>query len=128
MMRLLGPGLGGGPAWQTPGWSAGSGGMRGFGWLLPCCLYRPVAGWGRVRLFSSALALAGLEVVGLGGARGWKKGCVARWPGSRSGGSAGVCMVAFARLRVRSASLRTVSGGSVGHGSAGGLSSKGWWR
>ena len=57
-----------------------------------------------------------------------KKGCVACWPGSLSGGSAGVCMAAFAWLRVRSASLRTVSGGSVGHGSAAGLSSKGWWR
>ena len=63
-----------------------------------------------------------------GGAWGWQKGCVACWPGSLSGGSAGVCMVAFAWLRVRSASLQTVSGGSVGHGSAAGLLSKWWWR
>ena len=31
-----------------------------------------------------------------GAAWGWKKGCVACWPGSLSGGSVGVCMVAFA--------------------------------
>ena len=37
-------------------------------------------------------------------------------------------MVAFAWLRVRWASLRTVSRGSVGHGTAAGLLSKGWWR
>ena len=63
---------------------------------------------------------------GAGGAWGLKKGCVACWPGSLSGGSAGVCMFAFAWLRMRSASLRTVSGGRDGHGSAAGLSSKGW--
>ena len=34
-------------------------------------------------------------------------------------------MFAFVWLRMRSASLRTVSGGSDGHGSAAGLSSKG---
>ena len=62
------------------------------------------------------------------GAWGWKKGCLACWPGLLSGGSAGVCMVAFAWLRLRSASLRTVSGGAVGHGSAAGLLWKGWWR
>ena len=60
------------------------------------------------------------------GAWGLKKGCVACWPGSLSGSSVGVCMFAFAWLRMRSASLRTVSGGSDGHGSAAGLSSKGW--
>ena len=72
--------------------------------------------------------LGGTGRGGAWGAWGWKKGCVAYWPGSRSGGSTDVCMVAFARLRVRSASLRTVSEGSFGHGSAAGLSSKGWWR
>ena len=41
-------------------------------------------------------------------------------------GFAGVCMFAFPWLRMRSASLRTVSGGSDGHGSAAELSSKGW--
>ena len=63
---------------------------------------------------------------GVGGAWGLKKGCVVCWPGSLSGGFAGVCMFAFAWLRMRSASLRTVSGGSDDHGSAAGLSSKGW--
>ena len=65
---------------------------------------------------------------GAWGALGLKKACVACWPGSLNRGSAGVCMVAFAWLRVSSARLRTVSGGSVGHGSAAGLLSKGWWR
>ena len=63
---------------------------------------------------------------GVRGAWGLKKGYVACWPGSLSGGSAGVCMFAFAWLRMRSVSLHTVSGGSDGHGSAAGLSSKGW--
>ena len=62
------------------------------------------------------------------GAWGLKKGCVACLPGSLSGGSAGVCMFDFAWLRVRLASLRTVSGGSDGHGSAAGLSRKRWLR
>ena len=63
---------------------------------------------------------------GAGGAWGLKKGCVACWPGSLSGGSAGVCIFAFAWLRMMSASLRTVSGELDGNGSAAGLSSKGW--
>ena len=70
--------------------------------------------------------LGGTGGSGAGGAWGLKKGCVACWPGSLSGGSAGVCMFAFAWLRMRSASLRTVSGWSDGRGSATGLSSKGW--
>ena len=70
--------------------------------------------------------LGGTGDSGAGGAWGSKKGCVACWPGSLSRGSAGVCMFAFAWLRMRSASLRTVFGGSDGHGSAAGLSSKGW--
>ena len=53
---------------------------------------------------------------------------MACWPGSRSGGSAGVCMAAFARLRVKLTSLHTVSRGSLGHGSAAGLSLKGLCR
>ena len=57
--------------------------------------------------------LGGTGGSGAGGAWGLKKGCVACWPGSLSGGSAGICMVAFAWLRVRSASLRTVSGGRL---------------
>ena len=56
--------------------------------------------------------LGGTGGGGAEGAWGWKKGCVACWPGSLSGGSAGVCMVAFAWLRVSPASLRTVSGRS----------------
>ena len=75
--------------------------------------------------------LARLDGTGGGGAEGawgWKKGCVACWPRSLSGGSAGVCMAAFAWMRVTSASLRMVSGGSVGHGRAAELLSKGWWR
>ena len=70
--------------------------------------------------------LGGTGGSGAGGAWGLKKGCVACWPGSLRAGSAGVCMFAFAWLRMRSASLRMVSGGSDGHGSAAGLSSKGW--
>ena len=112
MTRMIGAGL--------PG---GLGGVRGVGRLL---LSWP--GWGRVRPFSVSLAWVGPEVVGLWGAWGWKKGSVACWPGSLSGGSGGVCMGALAWLRVRLASLRTVSGWSVGHGSAAGLLSKGWWR
>ena len=74
-----------------------------------------------------------VRLSGTGGAvtlGGWarKKGCVSCWLGLPSGGSAGVCMVALARFRVRSASFRTVSQGSVGHGGASGLSSKGSWR
>ena len=68
--------------------------------------------------------LGGTGGGGAGGALAWKKGCVACWPGSLGGGCAGVCMVAFAWLRVRSASLRTVSRGSVRHGSLAGLVSK----
>ena len=105
------------------GSSGGSGGMWGVGRLL---LFR--LGWGRVRPFVVSFAWVGLEVAGLGGHGVWKKGCVACWSGSLSGGSAGVCIFAFAWLRTMSASLRTVSGGSVGHGSAAGLSSKGWCR
>ena len=66
--------------------------------------------------------LGGTGGSGAVGALGLKKGCVACWPGSLSGGSAGVCMFAFAWLHMRSVSLRTVSGGSDGHGSAAGLS------
>ena len=113
MMRMLGPGL-----------PVGSGG--GCGGLGGCC---PAIFSGLVGASLFCLArLGGIGGGGAGGAWGWKKECVPCWPGSLSGGSAGVCMVVFAWLRVRSASLRTVSGGSVGHGSAAGLLSKGWWR
>ena len=118
MMRMLGPGaavvVAGGRMMRIlrPGWSGGSGGARGVGRLLPCRLFWLAGGWGRVRLFSAPLALVGPEVVGVSGAWDSKKGCVACWLGSRSGVSTGVYMVVFAWLRVRSASLRTFSGGS----------------
>ena len=120
MTRLRGPGgavvLVGGRMTRMLGLGSpgGSGGMRGVGRSL---LFR--LGWGRVRPFVVSFAWVGLEVAGLGGHG------VACWSGSLSGGSAGVCIFAFAWLRMMSASLRTVSGGSVGHGSAAGLSSKG---
>ena len=53
--------------------------------------------------------LGGTGGSGAGEAWGLKKGCVACWPRSLSGGSADVCMFAFAWLRMRSASLVTVS-------------------
>ena len=97
------------------GWDAGGREVAAFpAWF--------VAG---VPLFRLA-RLGGTGGSGAGGAWGMKKGCVACWPGSLSGGSAGVCMFAFAWLRMMSASLRTVSGGSDDHGSAAGLLSKGW--
>ena len=119
MMKMLGRGGGRGPSQ-----SGESGGMPEVGRLLPCFLFWFVGGWRRLCLFFAALALAGLEVVGLGGV-GSEEGVRGA---SRSGGSAGVCIVAFAWLRLRSTSLCTVSGWSVGHGSAAGLTSKGWLR
>ena len=127
MMRMPGPGLGGGndgreddeDAWSgfagLVGWGAGGREVAAFpAWL----------GAGAPLFCLARLGRTGGS--GAGGAWGLKKGCVACWPGSPSGGSAGICMFAFAWLRMRSASLRTVSGGSDGHGSAAGLSSKGW--
>ena len=114
MMRTLGPGLLG-------GWG-GAGGWEVV--ALPFFLAWLGAG-------APLLRLARLDGIGGGGAWGawgWKRGCVAYWPGSLSGASVGVCMVAFAWLLVRSGRLRTVSWGSVGHGSAARLLSKGWWR
>ena len=49
--------------------------------------------------------LGGTGGSGAGGAWGLKKGCVACWPGSLSGGSAGVFIFAFAWLRMMSASF-----------------------
>ena len=139
----VGGGAGGGweddeDAWS--GWGSGNDGREddkdawsGFaGWVGGGARGREVAAFlawlgAGAPLFRLA-RLGGTGGSGAGGAWGLKKGSVACWPGSPSGGSAGVCMVALAWLRVRSASLRTVSGGSVGHGSAAGLSSKGWGR
>ena len=83
--------------------------------------------WTFVPLLNSGYAL------GLGSAGGWREDDEDAWSGWGAGNdgredSAGVCMVAFAWLRVSSASLRTVPGGSAGHGSAAGILSKGWWR
>ena len=121
MTRMLGPGgavvvMGGRMTRMLGlGLPVGSGGMRGVGRSL---LFR--LSWGRMRPFFVLLVWVGLEVAGPGGASGLKIGCVACWPGSLSGGSAGVCIFAFAWLSMMSASWRTVSWGSDGHGSAGG--------
>ena len=72
MIRMLGPGGG-----RMPSWSGGSGGVQGVWRLLPCCLFWIVGGSGRVRLFFAALALAGVEVVGLGGGGVGRRG---GWP------------------------------------------------
>ena len=91
MVRMLGPGRG-----RTPSWLAGSGGVRGDGRLLPYLLYWLVGGWGRVRLFSTALALEGLEVVGLGGRGVGRRGA---WPAGQ--GSVAEGPPAFAWLLSR---------------------------
>ena len=123
------PGLSGlgGLAGRLPGWGERLGRVWG-GWeavALPSTLACRELG-ALVLLFLCA------RFGGTGGGTGrvwaWKKGYVACWPGSSSRRSAGVCMFAFARVCVGSASFRIVSGGSVYHGIAGGLSSKGWWR
>ena len=57
--------------------------------------------WAGAPLFVRA-RFGGSGGAGAGGAWGWKKECVDCSPGSRSGGSAGVCMVAFTWFRVRS--------------------------
>ena len=125
-------------AWS--GWGGGSGGREddedawsGFaGWVGWDAGGREVAAFpawlGAGAPLCRLVRLGGTGGGGAGGAWGLKKGCVACWSGSLSEGSAGVCIFAFAWLRMMSASLRTVSGGSVGHGSAAGLSSKGWCR
>ena len=111
--------LGGGPAGQTLGWGERLGRVCR-GWeavILPSTL----ACWGLgadVPLFLRA-RFGGTGGGGTGGAWTWKKGCVTCWPGPGSRGSGGVCMVAFARFLLRSASFHTVSGGSVGHGNPG---------
>ena len=108
-------------AWSGfAGWVGGGAG----GWEVAAFVAWLGAGAALFRL----ARLGGSGGGGAGGAWGWKKGCEACWPGSLSGDSAGVCMVDLAWLRVRSASLPTVSGGSVGDGSATGQLSKGWWR
>ena len=120
MMRMAGPGgavvmLGGRMTRMLGlGSPGGSGGVRGG---REVAAFPAWLGAG-APLFRLA-RFSGTGGSGAGGAWGLKKGCVACWP---------VCMFAFAWLRMRSASLRTVSGGSDGHGSADGLSSKGCRR
>ena len=80
MMRMLGPGGG-----RTASWSGGSGGVRGAVRLLPCCLFWLIGGWGRVSLFSTALALAGLEVVGFRGRGVGRRGAWPAGPGPVAG-------------------------------------------
>ena len=132
MIRMLGPGgvvvvVGGRMTRMLGvGWGGWSGGVAG-GWevvALPSFL----ASLGAAAPLFCLARLAGTGGGGAGGACGWKKGCVACSPRCLSGGCAGVCMVALAWLPVSLASLRTVSGGSVGHGSAAGLLSNGWGR
>ena len=97
------------------GWSAGAREVAAFpAWLGAGAPLFRLAG------------LGGTGGSGAGGAWGLKKGCVACLPESLSGGSAGICMFTFVWLRMRSGSLRTVSGGWDGHGSAARLSSEGW--
>ena len=99
------------------------------GWEVVAPLsYVAIWGLGACAPLFCRARFGGTGAGGAGGAWDWKKGYLACWRVSRSGGSAAVCMVTSARLRVRLASLRTVSGGSVAHGSAAGLSPKGWWR
>ena len=52
-------------------------GPGGGGRLLPCCHFWLVGGCGRVRRLAAALALAGQEVVGLGGCVVGRRGA---WP------------------------------------------------
>ena len=127
MMRMPGPRGRGGPAsgcWVGGGGMVGAGGQEAV--ALPSLLVR----W-RLGADVPLLLCPRLEGTGVGetgGAWAWKRGCVACWLGSRSGGSAGVCTVAFTRFCARSAGFRTVFGQTVDHGTAGGLLSKGWWR
>ena len=108
-MRMLGPG--GGADAELVGRVGGPGG----GWEV-VALLSFLAFWGLgagAPLFRRA-CFGGTGGGGAGGAWGRKKGCVACWPLSRSGGSAGVCMVPFAWLRVKSASLCTLLRGVFG--------------
>ena len=121
-------GAGGGREDDEDAWSGWGGGMDGREDDEDACSgFAGWVGWGAggwgIAAFLAWLGavaprfrLARLAWTGggeAGGAWGWKKGCVARWPGSLSGGSDGVCMVAFAWLRVRLASLRTVPEGRL---------------
>ena len=74
--------------------------MRRVGRLLPCCLFWLVAGSRRVRLFSVAFALAGVDVVGLGG--GWV-GRGGAWSAGQ-GPVGGLCRRLHGRRRVCGAS------------------------
>ena len=119
-------GWGGGSGWREDDEDAWSGFADWVGWDAGGREVAAFPVWlGAGAPLCRLARLGGTGGSGAGGAWGLKKGCVACWPGSLSGGSAGVCIFAFAWLRMMSASLRTVSGGSDDHGSAAGLSSNG---
>ena len=108
---MLGGGGGGGSSGADAGFVGRvGGGVAGVERLLPWCIFWPVGSSGLVGLFSSALALAGPEVVGLGGARGLKKGCVARLPGSQSGRLPGCFRVIAREVDELAYGLRGVCG------------------
>ena len=122
-------GLGGGGSSGADAGLVGRVGVAAGGWegaVLPSFLAFGGLGAGALVLLLARFGRTGGG--GTGGAWGWKSVCVACWLRSRSGGSAGACMVVSVRLQVMSASFYMVSKGSLGHGSAAGLSSKGWWR
>ena len=121
-------GRAGGSSWADAGWVGKHGAAAGGSEAAALPSFLVCWGLGAGAPLFLRVRLGGTGGGGTGGGLAWKKRCIACWPGSRSGGSAGVCMVAFTRFQLRSASFCTVSEGSVGHGSAGGLSSKGWWR
>ena len=128
MTRMPGLGGRGGSGGADAGWGEAAGACAG-AWevvALPSTLACSGPGAGLPLFLRARFGLTG--GVGVGRAWAWIKACVACWLRSRSGGSAGVWMVAFVQFCVRLGSFCTVSGGSVGHGSADGLSPKGWWR
>ena len=118
MMRMLGPGL-----------PEGSGRVRGVGRWLPCRLSLACVGLGAGAPLFRLARLGGTGVGGAGGGVGFEEGLrsLLAWVPQR-----GFCRRLHGRFRVAaredSASLRTVSGGSGGHGSAARLLWKGWWR
>ena len=124
MMGMLGPGgvvvVVGGGMMRMLGTSllGGSGGLPGLGGCCPAVF----SGFVRGGCASFSSRSLGWDW------RWWGSAGVGLEEGVRSLLARIVCMVAFAWLRVRSASLRTVSGGSVGHGSGAGLLLKGWWK
>ena len=105
MKRMSGLGGQGGLVGRRLGWGERLGRVRGARRFSLCrLLWLPGGAGAGAPLFLRARFR---QTAGVGSARAWawKKGCVACWSGCRSGGSAGVCMVGFARFRVRLASF-----------------------